>query len=97
LAKLVDSEIFYLLKLFVAGSSGDAGRVITKLKRFGDEDLAGRCELLVIDVLRQPEIAEQEKVLATPTLIKSAPSPTCRIIGDLSNKQNLRAGMGLLS
>jgi circadian clock protein KaiB len=97
LGEWVESENPYMLKLFVAGSSNGAGRAIVNLKRLCEEDLFGRYQLVVIDVLRQPEIAEQEKVLATPTLIKSAPPPLSRIIGDLSNRQNLLAGMGLLS
>jgi circadian clock protein KaiB len=93
---LVDLDTRILLKLFVAGSSGAATQAIANLTRVCDEDLAGRCELLIIDVLRQPEIAEREKILATPTLIKSSPPPIRRIIGDLADKHVLLAGMGLL-
>jgi len=48
--------------------------------------LSGQCEITVVDVLEHPELAEREKILATPTLVKVAPPPLRRLIGDLSDK-----------
>lgn len=52
-------------------------------------------ELNVIDVLEHPQLAEDEFVLATPTLIKTCPLPVRRTIGDLSDKQSLLRGLDL--
>jgi circadian clock protein KaiB len=47
----------------------------------------------VIDVLEQPQLAEDEKILATPTLIKQLPPPLRRVIGDLSDKEKVLLGL----
>lgn len=85
----------YLLKLYISGSNPRSQRALTNLRRICDQDLAGAYELTVIDVLEQPELAEQEKVLATPTLIKHLPLPVRRIIGDLSDSEKVWLGLDL--
>ena len=85
----------FRLKLFVTGKTPRSERAIANLQRILDEDLQGRCELTVIDVIEQPAMAEQEKILATPTLIKELPPPVRRIIGDLSDREQVRAGLDL--
>lgn len=75
----------YVFKLFVTGQNSRAIRAITNLKKFGDKELKGDYQLIVVDVLEEPHIAEANKILATPTLIKESPAPMRRIIGDLSN------------
>ena len=62
-------------------------RAIANLQRFCDLKLPNRHEIVIIDVLKQPQIAELEKILITPTLVKEQPPPTERIIGDLSNTE----------
>jgi circadian clock protein KaiB len=51
--------------------------------------------LVLIDVLEQPQLAEDEKILATPTLVKVLPPPMRRIIGDLSDEENVLRGLDL--
>src|SRR4051812_22240015 len=85
----------YLLKLYVAGSTPRATLAIDNLKRICETDLSGRYELQIIDVLKQPELAEQDKVLATPTLIKQLPPPLRRVIGDLSDADKVLLGLEL--
>jgi circadian clock protein KaiB len=80
--KLMDK---YILKLFVTGQTPRSERAIANLRRVCDEELGGRCEIIIIDVLERPEVAEEEKILATPTLIRQYPPPVRRIIGDLSD------------
>lgn len=50
----------------------------------------------VIDVLERPKLAEQEKIVATPTLVKSLPHPVRRVIGDLSDKEQVLIGLDLV-
>lgn len=83
----------YLLRLFVTGQSARAQQAIANLKRICEDELGGCYELEVIDVLQRPDLAENEKVLATPTLIKSLPPPLRRVIGDLSDKDKVLLGL----
>lgn len=85
----------FLLKLYVAGSSPRATLAIENLKRICESDLSGRYELQIIDVLANPELAEQDKILATPTLIKQLPPPLRRVIGDLSDSEKVLLGLEL--
>jgi len=83
----------YLLKLYVTGKTPRTERAIANLRRICDEDLRGQYELQIIDVLEHPQLAEDEKILATPTLIKRLPPPLRRVIGDLSGKDKVLLGL----
>ncbi|HYC53224.1 MAG TPA: circadian clock KaiB family protein [Gemmatimonadaceae bacterium] len=83
----------YLLKLYVTGASARAETAIRNLRRICEDELQGRYELEIIDVREQPEIAEQDRILATPTLIKQLPPPLRRVIGDLSDKEKVLLGL----
>lgn len=83
----------YLLKLYVTGSNPRAELAIMNLRRICEQELAGKYELQIIDVLEQPQAAEDEKILATPTLIKQLPPPLRRVIGDLSNTEKVLLGL----
>jgi circadian clock protein KaiB len=83
----------YLLRLFVTGASSRTGVAIANLRRICEQELAGQYELEIIDVLEFPDLAEDEKILATPTLIKSLPLPLRRVIGDLSDKEKVLLGL----
>ena len=85
----------YLLKLFVTGASSRTAAAIANLRRICDQELAGRYELEIIDVLEFPEKAEDERIMATPTLIKSLPLPLRRVIGDLSDREKVLLGLQL--
>jgi circadian clock protein KaiB len=82
-----------VLRLYVTGRTPRAERAIANLRRICDEDLRGQYEMQVIDVLEHPQLAEDEKILATPTLIKQLPPPLRRIIGDLSDKERVLLGL----
>jgi len=66
---------------------------VANLRRICEQELRGRYELQVIDVLEQPQLEEDEKVLSTPTLIKQLPPPLRRVIGDLSDKDKVLLGL----
>jgi circadian clock protein KaiB len=86
----------YLLKLFITGQTIRSGRAIANLRRILEKELGTEYELTIIDVLELPQAAEDEKVLATPTLIKEYPPPIRRIIGDLSDTKQVLRGLELL-
>ncbi|MFK7994216.1 MAG: circadian clock KaiB family protein [Granulosicoccus sp.] len=83
------------MKLFVAGQSVRSDTAVKNLRRTLEQLAADDFELKVIDVLENPQLAEDDFVLATPTLIKTNPLPIRRTIGDLSDKQSLRRGLDL--
>ena len=86
----------YLLKLFITGQTVRSSRAVTNLRRICEKELGKEYELVIIDVLERPQVAEDEKILATPTLIKEFPLPARRIIGDLSDTNQVLLGLELL-
>lgn len=83
----------YLLKLYVLGKTAKAERAVSNLRDICERELGGAYELEIIDVLEHPQLAEDEKILATPTLIKQLPPPLRRVIGDLSDKDKVLLGL----
>lgn len=86
----------YKLKLYVTGQTPNSQRAIKNLESILANELKGMYELDVIDVLKNPHLAEQEKILATPTLSRVLPLPIRRIIGDLSNKEKVLLGLDIV-
>ncbi len=80
-------------KLYIAGKTHRSNSAISNIRRICDEELQGNFRLTIIDVLENPEAAEQKKILATPTLIKESPPPARYLIGDLSNKEKVLTGL----
>jgi circadian clock protein KaiB len=85
----------YLLKLYVTGQTPRSRRAIDNLRGICEQELLGRYEMHVIDVLDRPQLAEDEKILATPTVVKELPVPIRRIIGDLSDAEKVLLGLDL--
>jgi circadian clock protein KaiB len=83
------------MKLFITGHTVRSNLAIENLRSILEENSDGQFELTVIDVLERPDIAEEERILATPTLIKLKPSPIRKVIGDLSDKQLLLSSLCL--
>jgi circadian clock protein KaiB len=77
----------------VTGSSSRAEVAIANLRRICEQELRGEYELQIIDVLKHPQLAEDERILATPTLIKQLPPPLRRVIGDLSDTDKVLLGL----
>ena len=85
----------YIIKLYITGQTPRSLRAIENLKRICDGDLGGEYDLVVIDVLERPQLAEDEKILATPMVVKELPLPIRRIIGDLSDSERVLLGLDL--
>ncbi len=86
----------YVLKLYVAGNTPNSVRALKTLKNILEEEFQGVYALKVIDVLKNPQLAEEDKILATPTLAKVLPPPVRKIIGDLSDREKVLIGLDLL-
>ena len=77
----------FILSLFVAGMTPRSLRAIANARQLCEKYLEGRCELEVIDVYQQPNLAKDAQVIAAPTLVKHLPPPLQRFIGDLSDPE----------
>ncbi|MBC7970567.1 MAG: circadian clock protein KaiB [Verrucomicrobia bacterium] len=86
----------YILKLYVAGNTPSSIRALKVLNDILEKDFQGVYALKVIDVLKNPQLAEEDKILATPTLSKILPPPVRKIIGDLSDREKVLIGLDLL-
>lgn len=84
-----------LLRLFVTGNSQRSLRAIDAVERMCREHLNNGVRVEVVDVLTQPDEAETEKILATPTLIRQIPGPPRRLVGDLGQPGRVIELLGL--
>lgn len=87
----------YILKLYITGNTPRSQRAIANLLRICQEQLADQYQVEIIDVLEQPQLAEEEKIMVTPTLIKQLPPPLQRIIGDMSNTDKVIFGLDIVT
>jgi circadian clock protein KaiB len=80
--------VVYVVALYITGHSVRSQQAIANLRSLC-EHLGDACELTIIDVLERPQAAEDERILATPTVIRRRPLPLRRVIGDLSDRDKL--------
>ena len=83
----------YELALYITGETPRSREVIRKLSVLLEKELPGQYSLKVIDILENPELAEEDGILATPTLIRTGPAPERRMVGDFSDAKKVLAGM----
>jgi circadian clock protein KaiB len=83
------------LRLYVAGHTPKSVTAFANLKRLCEEHLPGRYMIEVIDLMRQPQLAAGDQIVAIPTLIRKLPEPLRRIVGDLSNTERTLVGLQL--
>ncbi len=94
-ADLDSDPTHYHLRLYVAGQTTKSLAAMANLKRVCEEHLAGRYEIEVIDLVKQPKLAAGDQILAIPTLVRKLPAPLKRIIGDLSNTEKVLVGLDI--
>jgi circadian clock protein KaiB len=86
----------YILRLYVTGSTPNSTKALKNLQAiYKEQGLDQKYTIEVIDVLKNPEMAEREKIIAIPTLVKELPPPLRKIIGDLSDREKLLSGLDL--
>ena len=85
----------YNLRLYVAGQTPRSVAAIANLKKICEQHLAGRYEIEVVDLMKNPALAQRHQIVAIPTLIRQLPEPLKRIIGDLSNLENVLVGLDI--
>jgi circadian clock protein KaiB len=87
-----DQESFDL-RLYVAGHSPKSVQAIDNLRRVCDEYLPGRYKIELIDLVEHPKLARSDEIIAVPTLVRRQPKPIRKIIGDLSDTEQVLAGL----
>jgi circadian clock protein KaiB len=79
----------YFLRLYVAGANARSRQALRRVFQMCEDEQKNNYELEVIDVYQQPELARQDQIVATPTLVKCLPLPVRRYIGNLSDTTGL--------
>ncbi|MCQ8782961.1 circadian clock protein KaiB [Mangrovibrevibacter kandeliae] len=87
--------MIYRLRLFITGRTSHSLRALENLRQICESELKGRYEVEVIDVLENPDLADEEKILATPTLVRKLPEPVRKIVGDLSDREKVLMGLDI--
>ncbi|GAB3537756.1 circadian clock KaiB family protein [Pontibacter brevis] len=90
-----EKEEFFELRLYVAGQTQKSVTALVNLKKYCEEHLKGKYRIEIIDLLKHPQLAEGDQIVAIPTLVKKVPLPVRKIIGDLSNKEKVLVGLDI--
>jgi circadian clock protein KaiB len=88
-------EDFWELRLYVAGQTPKSVTALVNLKKYCEEYLNGRYKIEVIDLVKNPQLAEGDQIFAIPTLVRKVPEPIRKIIGDLSNQEKVLVGLDI--
>lgn len=83
------------LRLYVAGQSPKSIRAFNNLKEFCAKHLGDKYRIEVVDLLKNPQLAAGDQILAIPTLVRKVPSPMKKIVGDLSNEERTLVGFDM--
>lgn len=83
------------LRLYVAGQTPKSVTAFNNLNKICEEHLAGKYHIEVIDLLKNPTLAQGDQILAIPTLVRKLPTPIKKIIGDLSQKERVLVGLDI--
>ena len=83
------------LRLYIAGETERSKAALANLQAICDEHLAGRYQVEVVDLLKNPQLAKGDQIVALPTLVRKLPNPMRKIIGDLSNTERTLVGLQL--
>jgi circadian clock protein KaiB len=94
--KSEEKEDVFLLRLYVAGQTPKSIQAFENLKKICETYLSGRYKIEVVDLLKNPQLAAGDQILAVPTLVRKLPPPLRKIIGDLSNTERVLVGLNII-
>lgn len=86
----------WILKLYVAGQTSKSIAAFANLKKICEEHLAGRYRIEIVDLLKNPQLAKGDQIIAVPTLVRQLPPPVKKIIGDLANTERVLVGLDVI-
>jgi len=92
-----ETEGFWDLRLYVAGQTPRSIIALQNLRRLCESHIAGHYRLEIVDLMKNPELARGDQILAIPTLVRKLPEPVRKIIGDLSNTERVLVGLDVRS
>jgi circadian clock protein KaiB len=87
-----DTEVWEL-RLYVAGETPKSIAAVANLNRICEEHMPGRFKIEIVDLLKHPQLARGDQIVAIPTLVRKLPNPMRKIIGDLSNTEKTLVGL----
>lgn len=90
------NEPEWILKLYIAGMTPRSAKALENLKKLCEEYVPGQYSIEVIDLLKNPQLAEGDQILAVPTLVRKLPEPIRKLIGDLSDKEKVLVGLNII-
>jgi circadian clock protein KaiB len=96
-AKADSTEKTWNLRLYVAGQTPKSITAFANLKKICEEHLAGKYRIEVVDLLKNPQLAKGDQIVAIPTLVRKLPEPLKKIIGDLANTERVLVGLDIRS
>lgn len=88
-------EYKYELRLYIAGQTPKSVTALKNINKICKEHLDGKYSIEVIDLLKNPQLAEGDQIFAIPTLVRKVPQPIRKIIGDLSNEEKVLVGLNI--
>lgn len=88
-------ERLWNLRLYIAGETSRSIAAVQNLQKICKQHLPGKYRIEVIDLLKNPQLASGDQILAVPTLVRRLPPPLKKVIGDLSNAQRVLVGLDL--
>jgi circadian clock protein KaiB len=94
-AKSDATEEIWNMRLYVAGQTRKSITAFANLKKICDIHLAGKYQIEVIDLLKNPQLAKGDQIIALPTLVRKLPEPIKKIIGDLANTERVLVGLDI--
>lgn len=83
------------LRLYIAGQTPKSILALQNITRYCEEHLNGKYTIEIIDLLKNPQLAEGDQIFAIPTLVRKVPEPIRKIIGDLSNEERVLVGLNI--
>jgi circadian clock protein KaiB len=86
---------FYRLRLYIAGQTPNSIAAIANLKKICEDQLRGQYRIEVVDLLKKPQLAKGDQIIAIPTLVRRLPPPVKKIIGNLSRTESVIVGLDL--
>jgi len=94
MAKTVKEETWELW-LYIAGQTPKSILALENITKYSKEHLREKYIIEVVDLLKAPQLAEDDEIFAIPTLVRKTPKPLRRIIGDLSDKEKVLTGLNI--
>src|ERR1035438_2980314 len=79
----------------VAGQTSRSVAAFANLKKICEDHLAGRYNIEVVDLVKHPQLAAGDQILAIPTLVRKLPQPLRKIVGDLRDTERALVGLQL--